>query len=276
MPPDVPAVLGIDAAWTDHEPSGVALLRQNGSKWQCLRAAPSYSAFCGDFSWEDPIAGTPVDAQAVLSACRHLLGGVQPRAIAVDMPLAATRIGGRRCADDNVSQRFGHRKCATHSPSAARPGPTGRWLHESFAGLGYCLATSSSRRTLPAILEVYPHVALLGLTGRDQRLPYKVAKNATYWPGHPPETRKQLLVEEWSAILASLRQIIDGIDLPLPDRPQERTFQHLKRYEDAIDALVSAWVAIEFLKGTALPLGDEAAAIWVPASSMCFANHDAA
>ena len=40
------AILGIDAAWTPDEPSGVALIRttQEGS-WECVKFAPSYDAF---------------------------------------------------------------------------------------------------------------------------------------------------------------------------------------------------------------------------------------
>lgn len=271
MPPDVQAVLGIDAAWTDHEPSGVALLQQNGPRWRCLRVAPSYSAFCQNFTWEDPVLGAPIDINAVLKRCRHLLDGKEPRTIAVDMPLARVAVGARRCADNEVSRRFGHCKCSTHSPSPARPGATGRHLHDGFARRGYSLATTSGR-DLPALLEVYPHVALLGLTGRGERLPYKVAKNSKYWRDCAAERRKQSLSEEWGAIVARLRQHVDDIDLPLPERPQERSFQYLKRFEDAIDALVSAWVGVEFLQGTSLPLGDGAAAIWVLESSMSFAR----
>jgi hypothetical protein len=38
----------------------------------------------------------------------------------------------------------------------------------------------------------------------------------------------------------------------------------LKRYEDALDALISAWVGVEFINGRAIPYGDDAAAVWVP------------
>ncbi len=34
----------------------------------------------------------------------------------------------------------------------------------------------------------------------------------------------------------------------------------MKRYEDALDAIVCAWVGIEFLRECAYPLGDETAA----------------
>jgi predicted RNase H-like nuclease len=38
----------------------------------------------------------------------------------------------------------------------------------------------------------------------------------------------------------------------------------LKRYEDSLDILVCAWVGAKYLKGEALPYGDDTAAIWVP------------
>lgn len=40
------SVLGIDAAWTDHEPSGVALVTGEGAgHWRCRCVAPSYASF---------------------------------------------------------------------------------------------------------------------------------------------------------------------------------------------------------------------------------------
>ena len=38
-------VLGIDAAWTAREPSGVALVQRQASPWRCIAVAPSYAAF---------------------------------------------------------------------------------------------------------------------------------------------------------------------------------------------------------------------------------------
>ncbi|MCK6548007.1 hypothetical protein L6R52_19305 [Myxococcota bacterium] len=39
-------VLGIDAAWTASEPSGVALVGQVDGRWRCAGLAPSDSEFC--------------------------------------------------------------------------------------------------------------------------------------------------------------------------------------------------------------------------------------
>ena len=37
--------LGIDAAWTVHQPSGIALVQNTATGWSCLGVAPSYEAF---------------------------------------------------------------------------------------------------------------------------------------------------------------------------------------------------------------------------------------
>jgi len=39
------AILGIDAAWTEGEPTGVALIQGEGSSWSTAAVAPSYEAF---------------------------------------------------------------------------------------------------------------------------------------------------------------------------------------------------------------------------------------
>ncbi len=37
-----------------------------------------------------------------------------------------------------------------------------------------------------------------------------------------------------------------------------------KGYEDALDALVCAWVALQFFKGTCYAYGDKTSCIWIP------------
>lgn len=121
-------------------------------------------------------------------------------------------------------------------------------------------------------MEVYPHLALLGLAGQERRLPYKVSKTKAYWPGQSPPTRKRCLVKQWRRIRCLLRRSIAGIALPLPIRPEELSFAKLKRFEDALDALVCAWNAIQFLEGATVALGENGSAIWVPNTAMAFAR----
>lgn len=267
---DALAVLGIDAAWTDHEPSGVALLIRRGARWQAVSIAASYEQFCDDNSKVSRCAVSVIDVPRLLSVCNPQLEGAKLTVVAVDMPLSIERINGRRLADRKVSSLFGHCQCAVHSPSAERPGKTGDRLHQGFAREGFSLAATGRKPDL-ALLEVYPHVALLGLTGRSKRLPYKTGKTTAYWRGVSIEVRKQRLIGEWRFILDFLHQHIDNIDFRLPD-PQNCTFQSLKHFEDALDSLICAWVATRYLAGDAVPLGDDRAAIWVPKTSMQFAK----
>jgi len=274
MPRDGVAVLGIDAAWTDGEPSGVALVQWRAGSWRCLGVAPSYAGFCDGFEWSERAKRGPFDAAAILKRC-SVLADDAPTVVAVDMPVATEQIVGRRAADQEVSRRFGHCKCSTHSPNAVRPGPVGRRLYDALIDRKFRLATGHDSGG-PSLLEVYPHPALLGLMQVGERVPYKISKRQTYWPGEPTEARKRLLVERWRAILVELAAHIDGIESPLPAYPEKSAFTALKPYEDALDALVAAWVGIEFIEGRAIALGDATAAIWVPSSSMSFAKPDAA
>ena len=72
------------------------------------------------------------------------------------------------------------------------------------------------------------------------------------------------MVGSLNKILSGLTQKIDGILLETPEAGDVASFESLKRYEDALDALVCAWVAIAYLEGKCVPYGDDQAAIWVP------------
>ncbi len=82
------AVLGIDAAWTVREPSGVALIVDSGSGWQIVEVAASYAAFARREKDADPIVrhrGSLPDAPSLLAAAHEKLG--EPVGlVAIDMP----------------------------------------------------------------------------------------------------------------------------------------------------------------------------------------------
>ena len=265
-------VLGIDAAWTTHQPSGVALVQRKGSHWQCKALAPSYDSFLAFASGQpqDPATkarGSEPDPGALLRASQQLTG--QPMScVSVDMPLATTPITGRRAADNMVSSRFGTRGCAVHSPSAERPGAIADRLRGNLASLGCSLHTTSCNRELPALIEVYPHVALLALLGRDYRVPYKVSRSLQYWKSEQlsPAERITRLLQEFQAIRAGLEQHITAIPTIIPEVSEVKTLASLKPIEDMLDALVCAWMGIQHLQGRSSGLGDSSAAIWVPTS----------
>lgn len=261
------AVLGIDAAWTAHQPSGVALLVERGRTWSCQAVAPSYQDFCDlaegrVVDWERPtVAGSGPDPAALLRAAQVLCPSARVEVVALDLPLARGPITGRREADQAVSRAFGAKGCGTHSPSTTRPGRVSETMRSGLEAAGFRLATDPGDPRSRAILEVYPHTALLSLLGANRRIPYKASKARSYWPDATPASRRVRLLDQWRSIVAALRDRVE-VALDLPRSPS--SFASMKRYEDAIDSLLCAWVAVEFLARRAVPLGDPDAAIWTP------------
>lgn len=263
------AVLGIDAAWTPSQPSGVALAVERGGGWACAAVAPSYAEFVRlaaghAVDWAAPaVAGGEADAGALLDAAAALAPGAGVRVVAVDMPLARGAISRRRACDDALSRAYGARGLGVHTPSAVRPGPVSDRLHRAFAARGFALATPGGPRPERSLVEVYPHAALLAFTASDYRIAYKASRAPRYWPALAPEERRARLLAEWRRILRALAARLGDVDLPLP-RAAPRA-RDMKRYEDALVGVVCALAGIAFLEGRAVAFGDGEAAIWTPA-----------
>lgn len=262
-------VLGLDAAWTETQPSGVSLVSKATGCWKCIAVAPSYQAFLDlaegrAVDWSEHQPGCVPNPGKLLDAATDLLGGQRVSVVAVDMPLSTKQFTARRGADNAASCEFGKYGCGVHSPSAKRPGPIGEGLTRGLTAEGYCLAAKESPHNVSGVfLEVYPHAALLKLLHLGYRLPYKVSKTSRYWPDKSIKHRVQNVIKEFGRILRALRGQIEGIDLTIPETSM--TLSRLKPYEDALDSLVCAWVGIQYLGHKAIPYGDEDAAIWVPA-----------
>jgi len=255
-------VLGIDAAWTAKEPSGVALLEGSPGKWRCVAVAPSYDSFLAlaegmPVDWTVKSKGAVPDADRLVAAAEKLLGGQELTVVTVDMPLSTTPITGRRAADNAISRTFGGKGASTHSPSVDRPGIISSQFRDAFADSSFPLATHATPAGTPErLVEVYPHPALLTLTGASRRLPYKVDNRGRYWKGSSAAERKVNLLEQFEKILTALRADIRGIELKLPEPDDAVSMPRLKRYEDSLDALVCAWVGAKYVEGDAVPYGD--------------------
>ena len=267
------SVLGIDAAWTAGNPSGVALVRfQPELGWECIAIAPSYPAFISlagedavgwahPDNWGNPVRGG-VPEPALLLEAAELLSGEPVSVVSVDMPLSNTPITGRRECDNVVSRNFGGKGCGTHSPINGRPGEISVQLRELLAGLGYRLEVSEPGEY--TVIEVYPHPALLSLLGRNYRIPYKVSRSLRYWPSLSVQERADHLVGEFKYIYAGLSSVLHGLPCEFLPSPPYKSLSFLKRYEDALDALVCAWVGTRYLDRHADHYGDDDAAIWIP------------
>lgn len=263
-------VLGIDAAWTAKEPSGIALISQSISGWSCDAIAPSYDQFItlADgllVDWQNKAVGSVPDMDQLIQAAKKLASTEVIDVIAVDMPLSLQKITSRREADRKISKTYGGRGCSVHSPSELRPGPLSDDFRSKCLNLGYSLSTAETSAGInPALIEVYPHTAILELMNLDYRFRYKLSRRNKLWPDASAHERKENLILAFNKILKELDNIISGIKLDVPEVEHVDTFAMLKSYEDAIDALVCAWVGATYLEENCTPYGDEHAAIWVP------------
>lgn len=257
-------VLGIDAAWTQQEPSGVALIADKGSGWMLIEAAASYAAFLDAGGAAAPVLrhrGSIANAGSLIAAAKEKAGAIVD-VVAVDMPLSITPIVGRRASENVISTLYGARHASTHTPSVTRPGKLSDELREGFERIGYPLTVKDP--VSPALLEVYPHPALIELAAADRRLPYKQSKIRKYWPDMAPLARRANLLRTWSDIVGLLDVEISGVADALPLPPMDARGYELKAFEDALDAVICAWVGACALTGKARAYGDESSAIWVP------------
>jgi predicted RNase H-like nuclease len=259
------SVLGIDAAWTEKNASGVAVAVENADGWILKGAWPSVTHFLADAHGQplpDKPSGGVAPANELLDATCTMVGRL-PDLVAIDMPMALEKITGRRASDDALSRAYGGKWCAAHSPSAQRPGMISDRLRQEFADAGYGLCIDQI--ATPGLIEVYPHPALVELCDEPRRLPYKVGKIRSYWPKVKPEHRRLMLSGEWSSIGSVLEPYLRGAEAYCSAfglSPKQ-----LKAQEDMIDAIICCICAIRALEGGARPLlGDPKSAIWVPSA----------
>jgi predicted RNase H-like nuclease len=257
-------VLGIDAAWTPTQPSGVAIASSNGEGWQLIGAYSSY----GDYFEAAKFHGSVSDGDLASTSAVSLinaataLAGQAPDLVAFDMPMSLQPITGRRGADQAISKAYGAKWCAAHSPSAQRPGQLSDQLRAEFASAGYGLCVRAIQT--PGLVEVYPHPALVELCGESKRLPYKVTKAANYWPRLTPKQRRAALIAEWNSIATVLEPYLAGAENALRGASVD-SLKNMKAAEDMLDAIVCCVSAIRCLEGEALAYSaDEFSAIWVP------------
>lgn len=264
------AILGIDAAWTPHHPSGVALIQESSSgAWECVALAGSYECFLEQAYLQlAPHQADSVPVANLILAAKKLTKA-EVCLIVADIPLSKEKITCRRPADDQASQRFGRCDCSTHTPSANRPGRVSEEIRDGFAKFGFTLATHPRNRPNRALIETYPHPALLALMKVNYRVPYKVSKSRKYFPNLDIQQRFGHIASKLTEIRTELSRTIYGVSLRIPIWPA--SLSALKPIEDQIDALVCAWVGIQVLEGRATVFGDQNAAIWLPQDSLYFA-----
>ena len=264
------AILGIDAAWTCKQPSGLALVEQESGRWCCKGIAPSYLSFIAlsngkAVDWQSKPIGSMPNAKEIINASKRLIQNKPVDIIAVDMPISTEEFSSRRISDEKVSKAFGGMGCSTHSPTKERPGLMGKTISSEFLEMGFTIGTSETFKSKTnCLLEVYPHPAIINLLNLDYRLKYKVSRSLQFWPNTTVEYRIEKCIQQFNRIYNALSDDIDCIPKFLPNPNTTNTLAKLKRYEDMLDALVCTWVGIKYLTDSAIPFGDDKAAIWIP------------
>src|SRR5690606_2660545 len=142
-------------------------------RWRLLAVTSSYAGFLGSSE-----AVGHFDAAALVERSASIAGATVTL-VAADIPLARSPIVGRRTSDNLVSAAYGARHASTHSPSVTRPGPVSTEMRLGFERVGYELRTEAPAEH--GLIEVYPHPALIELSGAPMRLPYKEGNIGKYW-----------------------------------------------------------------------------------------------
>jgi predicted RNase H-like nuclease len=254
-------VLGIDAAWVEKNESGVALIVQDESSWRVKACGHSILDFCAqlDPSFKVEDGTTENGIRLAIKLANEVCQG-DLSLIAVDMPLSKKSITGRRAADNKVSKAYWAEHCSTHSPTDPRLSESSERLRVICAEQGFTLCPE--RIVAPALIEVYPHPALVELCKESERLRYKVNNMARLHKDLPKEDRPVAVEKIWRRIAECGEKDIKGFSKAVDEAIQAHKIS--KRGEDLLDALVCAWIGLTCLEGRAIPFGDEDASIWIP------------
>lgn len=270
-------VLGVDAAWTYKNPSGIALVKWSKSdKCQLVALARSYDEFlvvdgATRINWFKKVSGSRPDMGKLLNhACS--IGGGKMSVVALDIPLSPSPITGRRVADNEVSRVYGGLGAGTHSPTAETPGELSSYLFRSLVNLGFTWAGEDGVKHLSnggIFLETYPHPAIIEMLNLNYRLPYKISRVKRYWPELPSSERRALLINNVDTLQNGLASNIKSLSGILSDVESLNQYPRwvLTDYENVLDALVCAWVGCLYLAGNATVYGDPVSAIWLPLPS---------
>lgn len=251
-------VLGVDAAWTNKNPSGVALLKwASDTAPKLVKTGRSYDEFCNG-ERQDNLEGSMPNFSDIIGCCP------QVDLIALDIPLSPHPIVKRRNADNIISHEYGKFKVSTHSPSPKRPGVIATNIFDQLKNNGFEWACEY--KETPAFIEVYPHVAIIEFFGYEKRFPYKIQKRAKYWPNDSSEERYHKIISKLNELRNKLTLKVDNIKdfLPLLDSNTYYKIKCLKGYEDLLDGVLSALVGCNFLDRKAEPKGDPTGVIWTP------------
>jgi len=279
-------ILGVDAAWSAGNPSGVALVEwKAGEKPRLLLAARSYEEYCKAepgqaIEWNVRVTGSiPVFGRILKKTQQEYQRKIE--IIALDLPLSPEPMLARRTCDNLVSSLYGKRGAAVHSPTDEQLSRISGKVFDQLTRRGYDLNLTAPAE-LPQrglFMEVYPHIAIIELLQLPYRLPYKVHKRSTYWKNATAPERLRNICGSLEALRLAIAENMAGVTELLP--PISEVIDEagcavnvLKGYEDTLDAVVCGWMGYKYACGEAVGYGDHKGMIWGPVRQLIDGNAD--
>ncbi|HEX5144101.1 MAG TPA: bifunctional ribonuclease/(p)ppGpp synthase [Mycobacterium sp.] len=213
--------VGIDLAWGERRPTGVAVVDDTGRLMLATAATDD------------------ADIAAALApyADDELLVGI-------DAPLVVTNPTGQRPAERELNADFAKFQAGTHPANTGKPefadGTRGARIADTL-GLEITLQRTARRRAV----EVYPHAATVALFRLGRTLKYKAKPGRSLAQLRSEMLRLMELVEGLAQGHPALR-VADSTDWAELRKIVEKAERksELRRAEDPIDAVVCAYVAL--------------------------------
>jgi predicted RNase H-like nuclease/ppGpp synthetase/RelA/SpoT-type nucleotidyltranferase len=213
--------VGLDLAWGERKPTGVAVLDDDG---RLVHIA------------------TAQDDSSILEQLRPYVEG--PCLVAIDAPLVVTNPTGQRGCETDLNRDFAKFEAGAHPANTGKPEfagtPRGARIADAL-GLDMDPQSRASRRAI----EVYPHPATVVLFRLGRTLKYKHKQGRTL-----AQLRTELLrlmdeIERLAQAAVPLR-VADNpawIDMRRAVEGAQRKSE-LRRAEDPVDAVVCAYVGL--------------------------------
>jgi predicted RNase H-like nuclease len=225
--------IGLDLAWSARNPSGVATLEVE------IRD-PAIQNLTG-YLLDSRLLGTNEEIVDYIQAQAR----GDPCLVAVDAPLRVPNLRGQRQAEAELNRVFRPYAAGAHPANRRlleRNGQVrGEALVQALARYGFQEQASIEQgRLARQVTEVFPHSAIVSLFGLSRSLPYK-ARPRRSWQDREQAWR---LYQQHLRALASTDPSLQGHEPLLQVEVGSLRGRQLKSYEDQVDALMCAYIAL--------------------------------